>query len=288
MLCKRLSAHVAVAILGAATSGSPLNAQTTAAAPAPTANREVHYYNPAWSPDGKWLSYESDADGTFAIYVVSADGTGRRKLTSGAANDVQASWSPDGQRLVFSSNRGGVDQLFTMRPDGAEQRLLSASDTRDFYATYSRDGKLILFGAQHPRNRMLYSVGVVGADGANRRILTDSTASAEGPRWTRDGRYIVFTRVPLLQRGADEAPRDFIARRNNASQRQYVTPTGALVSPPPDAGSVDPLALAAADPALSPDGRRIAVARTENGRAGIVLLDVQTGAVVGVVAGERP
>lgn len=250
--------------------------------------REVHYYNPAWSADGRWIAYESDADGTFAIYVVAADGSGRRKLTAGSASDVQASWSPDGQRLVFASNRDGRNQLYTMFADGSLQRPLSPSDTRDFYASYSPDGRQILFGAQDARNRMLYYVGIVNADGSGRRILTDSTASAEGPRWTRDGRYIVFTRVPFLQQGAGEAPRDFIARRNKSAQLQYMTAAGAPVSPPPATSAADSLALMPSDPALSPDGRHIAVSRSTGGRPGIVLLDVQTGAIVAAIAGERP
>lgn len=258
-----------------------------APAPMPTL-REVHYYNPAWSADGRWIAYESDADGSFAIYVVAADGSGRRKLTSGSANDVQASWSPDGQRLVFASNRDGRNQLYTMFADGSLQRPLSPSDTRDFYASYSPDGRQVLFGAQDARNRMLYYVGIVNADGSGRRILTDSTASAEGPRWTRDGRYIVFNRVPLLQRGADEAPRDFVARRNKSAQLQYLTAAGAPVSPALSAGAADSLALLPTDPALAPDGQRIAVSRTTGGRSGIVLLDVKSRAIVAVVAGERP
>jgi dipeptidyl aminopeptidase/acylaminoacyl peptidase len=256
-------------------------------APMPTV-RQVDYFNPAWSPDGRWISYESNLDGKFAIYVVAADGSGRRKLTSGVADDVQSSWSPDGQRLVFTSNRDGHNQLYTMFADGSLQRPLSPSATRDFYATYSRDGKEVLFAAQDARNRMLYYVGIVNADGSGRRILTDSTASAEGPRWTRDGTHIVFTRVPHLQRGNDEAPRDFIARRNKSSERVFLTPNGVVVTPPGGNRPTDPAALAPAEPALSADGRRMAVVRTTGGRPGIVLVDVRSGEIVGTVAGERP
>lgn len=280
---QRLTAAVAIIVVAVA----PDMLAAQGSAPMPTV-RQVDYYNPAWSPDDKWIAYESNADGKCAIYVVGADGTGRRRLTSGTADDVQASWSPDGTRLVFASNRDGHNQLYTMLADGSLQQPLSPSATRDFYATYSRDGRQVLFAAQDPRNRMLYYVGIVNADGTGRRILTDSTASAEGPRWTRDGTHIAFTRVSVLQPNAGEVPRDFIARRNKASERVWMTPAGIVLSPDSPGGLTTTPALASSDPALAPDGRRVAASRTIEGRPGIVLLDVATGEIVGVVARDRP
>jgi dipeptidyl aminopeptidase/acylaminoacyl peptidase len=42
-----------------------------------------------------------------AIWVMKADGSGRRQLTRpGAGNDLDPSWSPDGKRIVFRTSRG--------------------------------------------------------------------------------------------------------------------------------------------------------------------------------------
>jgi dipeptidyl aminopeptidase/acylaminoacyl peptidase len=42
-----------------------------------------------------------------AIWVMKADGSGRRQLTRpGAGNDFDPSWSPDGKRIVFRTSRG--------------------------------------------------------------------------------------------------------------------------------------------------------------------------------------
>ena len=56
----------------------------------------------AWSPDGRWIAFASDADGDFDIYVVRTDGSGYRKLTDNAVGDDSPSWSPDGTRLVLA------------------------------------------------------------------------------------------------------------------------------------------------------------------------------------------
>src|SRR5262245_50295014 len=74
--------------------------------------KPVYYINPAWSPDGRRLAFESTRDGPFAIYVIGVDGTGLTKLSSGSAAEGQPSWSPDGTQLVFTSNRDGHEDLY--------------------------------------------------------------------------------------------------------------------------------------------------------------------------------
>ena len=45
---------------------------------------------PTWSPDGQYIAFDSDAD----LYMMKADGTGLRRLTSGNQTDVMAHWQP--------------------------------------------------------------------------------------------------------------------------------------------------------------------------------------------------
>jgi Tol biopolymer transport system component len=57
---------------------------------------------PRWSPDGTRLAFESPGgatDGSHAIFLVNADGTGRRRLTDGP--DQNPTWSPDGKWIIF-------------------------------------------------------------------------------------------------------------------------------------------------------------------------------------------
>jgi TolB protein len=53
-------------------------------------SRELGGYSisrPTWSPEGQFIAFTSNSDGDYNIYVISKDGTGRRRLTSADAND---------------------------------------------------------------------------------------------------------------------------------------------------------------------------------------------------------
>ena len=60
---------------------------------------------PTWSPDGEWVAYLTWREGESAVWVSSADGSDRVRV-SGIVTDVTSvvpSWSPDGARLAFVS-----------------------------------------------------------------------------------------------------------------------------------------------------------------------------------------
>jgi Tol biopolymer transport system component len=237
--------------------------------------REVQYYNPAWSPDGRSIAFESDRDGTFAVYVVASDGTRLTKLTPDGIEDSQPAWSPDGARLVFTSNQDAPGHLWLMDATGGNRRrLTSASDRRDFYASFSPDGRWIVLGAQDAGDRGRYFVAVVSVDGTTRRELTDSTTVAEGPRWTADGDRVVFTVVPRLERNAGETMRELAARMNAQRRTVSMRPDGSAARTGRDAeADVNRVR----DPARSPDGRWLAEGKVVNGVRGLYVRELATG-----------
>jgi len=91
-------------------------------------------FQPAFSPDGRYLAYVSDADGWWHIYLYDLAAQSHRRLTEGAAEHGQAawvqgvrtlSWSRDGQRLYFLRNEGGARRVCVQPVDGGPCQVLS-------------------------------------------------------------------------------------------------------------------------------------------------------------------
>ncbi|MGK7296098.1 MAG: TolB family protein [Candidatus Wenzhouxiangella sp. M2_3B_020] len=64
---------------------------------------------PAWFPDGERIVYASEVEGSFKLFSIRADGTGRRQLTFGPGSDARPNVSADGKRIVF--NRDDDDNI---------------------------------------------------------------------------------------------------------------------------------------------------------------------------------
>ncbi len=58
---------------------------------------------PNWSPDGRRLAFTAPQADAWAIHVMDADGTNRRRLTHDTSFDTLPLWSPDGTRILFHS-----------------------------------------------------------------------------------------------------------------------------------------------------------------------------------------
>lgn len=102
--------------------------------------------NPVWSPDGKWIAFNSNREGGTDIYVVPSDGGRTKRLTWYPGGDLATDWSPDGKHLLFRANREGIDNgLF--RLDVNTGRFVEFY--RDFMAVgspkISADGQYVAF-----------------------------------------------------------------------------------------------------------------------------------------------
>ena len=48
--------------------------------------------SPKWSPDGRWIAFDSTQYGSYDILIMAADGTQTMRLTAPPANDTWADW----------------------------------------------------------------------------------------------------------------------------------------------------------------------------------------------------
>ena len=193
--------------------------------------------NPSWSPDGRFVVFETRRHGEPQIYVMEADGSGLRRLTRNASSDTHPVWTPDGREIVFDSHRDGTWNLHAIRPDGTGERQLTFPGdvrTKAFarHPAISPDGRKVAFDSDRDGREQVYVMDLkTGATGR----LTHADAHEGHAAWSPDGGTIWFGSnrggtVDVWRVGVDGA-----------------SPTAVVAGPAKDAG-VKP----------SPDGRRIA------------------------------
>ncbi len=145
--------------------------------------------DPAWSPDGKRIAFVSDRDGNFEIYVMNADGSGQRRLTTNSAADRNPAWSRDGKQLIFQSKRDGNEEIYLMNADGSRQTRLTSNAGDDIFPDLSPDGTKITFTSNRNGNLDIF---VMNADGSQQTPLTNHAHRDVWSRWSPDGRRLTF------------------------------------------------------------------------------------------------
>jgi Tol biopolymer transport system component len=64
----------------------------------------------SWSPDGRWLAYQSDETGASEIYIRSADGRSAPVLVSTAGGECPR-WRQDGRSLFYRAPDGSIMEV---------------------------------------------------------------------------------------------------------------------------------------------------------------------------------
>jgi Tol biopolymer transport system component len=140
---------------------------------------------PVWSPDGTRIAFVSNRNGGFPeLYLMNADGTGVKRLTTNALIDANPSWSPDGTRLVFERCcENGTSDLFTIdATTRAEVSVTASASSQEFDPSWSPDGTRIAYDAFEVGQSNI-DIWVVNADGSNPVRLTQQVGPDLSPDW---------------------------------------------------------------------------------------------------------
>jgi len=95
-------------------------------------------YEPAWSPNGKWIAFYHGTPGESGIYLISPDGENIMRWHDGIPGNP--TWSPDEKWIAFSEG----SQIWKKKTDGDSLTQLTF-EGRNFFPSWSPDGKWIAY-----------------------------------------------------------------------------------------------------------------------------------------------
>jgi tricorn protease len=148
--------------------------------------------NPALSPDGKTLAFDSLGD----IWIVPTTGGSARPLTQNPAKDSLPKFSPDGKEIAFISDREGTPQVFVMSATGGTPRQVTFHTAGFTLHEWAPDGIHVLvssmrdLGWSRRQPERFYFVNVRERRGEH--LLFDDYGSSG--TLSPDGRRLLFTR----------------------------------------------------------------------------------------------
>lgn len=142
----------------------------------------------AWTPDGRIL-FTSTRSGTSDIWIMNADGTGVRQLTTDTGGlNWRPRATPDGRHIVFVCTRDGRQNVWRMDADGSNLRQLTsgAGETTPYV---SPDGQWLYYtnSAIKPS-----AIERIPFDGGTPLRLTSEQYDSSDPVVSPDGKLIAY------------------------------------------------------------------------------------------------
>jgi Tol biopolymer transport system component len=185
-----------------------------------------------YSPDGQWIVFSStraaydhaltdaekkqlatDPSWFGEIYVMKADGSDQRRLTTTAGYDGGPFFTPDGKKILWRSfdEQGLIANVWTMNPDGSDKRQITDFKAMSWAPYMHVSGEYILF-ASNKLGFENFEVFMVDAAGTKEPVRVTYSDGFDGlPVPSPDGTQLAFT----SSRSGGGAGQIFLAQWNH-------------------------------------------------------------------------
>src|SRR6059036_3217241 len=186
----------------------------------------------SYSPDGQWLVFTSMRDAYnrtlseaekkklaedpsfFAeIYIMRADGSGQKRLTTVNGYDGGPFFTPDGKRIVWRrfDESGLIADVWTMNPDGSDQRQITDFGAMSWAPYFHPSGEYVIF-ASNKLGFENFEVFMVDAQGTKEPVRVTYSDGFDGlPVPSPDGTMLAWTST----RSGGSAGQLFLAQWNH-------------------------------------------------------------------------
>jgi len=148
---------------------------------------------PAFSADGAQIAFRSERGGG-GVFIMGATGESVRRLTDFGHNPA---WAPDGKRIVVGTegirgplDRGTISQLWIVDVTSGESTKIFNGDA--VQPDWSPGGERIAFWGL-PYGSGQRDLWTIDAEGGEPVRVTDDIHTDWCPKWSPDGRWLLFT-----------------------------------------------------------------------------------------------
>ena len=144
---------------------------------------------PVWSPDGKWIYFRSDAEGSAAIYRKASDGSGEATKLASISGDGSANFATtDGKYLLFTQiDRTTLRDVWMLDLETYRETALIVEPGGQGNPVVSPNGKWLAYGVEQGGAIVVRPFPNV-AEGRWEVV----PSGAKWPAWSADGRELFY------------------------------------------------------------------------------------------------
>jgi tricorn protease len=148
--------------------------------------------DPAWSPDGKWIAYFSDASGEYELMIAQSDGRGEQRQVTKLKPGYLFSpvWSPDSKKIAFWDQTGTL-RVCDVESGDAKKVYQSPSGSWRSRVSWSSDGNWLAL-ADGKTVREPSSIWLIDLGNEKTHQVTSGRFNDTWPTFDRDGKYLYF------------------------------------------------------------------------------------------------
>jgi eukaryotic-like serine/threonine-protein kinase len=155
--------------------------------------------NPAWSPDGRYIAFQTFREGNNEVYVMDADGRNMRNISRNSfSNETDPAWSADGLWIAYTSDRNSTSDIFITSVNDGSTFQVTYDFESDYQPAFSPDGRSMAFVSTRTNGMpgiyvMAFDPGTAkqGLEGDVSEFYVSSEA-AYNPDWSPDGSFLAF------------------------------------------------------------------------------------------------
>ncbi|GAC1654842.1 MAG: hypothetical protein NVS4B3_19180 [Gemmatimonadaceae bacterium] len=146
---------------------------------------------PAWTPDGKSVTFASNAGGSYGLWTKRADGSTQAVLqVQEKQGAVGARWSPDGRWLVYRRSAYRIADIFGIRPGIDTVAVpLVATKFSELAPAMSPDGRWLAYASNESGQYEIYVVPFPNTAAAKWAV---STHGGSEPLWSHSGKELFY------------------------------------------------------------------------------------------------